>query len=666
MPATTPTARARAASRVKKLLWDAFGVPMDQTADAEQRAVIWQGTQRRVEFVFGNVRDSHSVSSGRFEPDTAGHIKIVIDYPFDEPDHSPNDDKARVEAMVRGGTSAPTVVWLPDFLSVSCTNLLGRLLRTESLLRGDRLEEVASHLSAEDRLRVKQQLQVSAANLTQQLTEAILQAYGLVKGEERNIGSTVTDGEHLLSLLPGHRPVLRRSEGFEKAMLRIAQDLFTGLHPGHLNLDPQGKGDLVTLRDLKTVQALVAAAVEDGSMRTVVESSKLLLARRIVHGLQLGEVHDGPLNVSTEWRRRLDQQAAKAGVDPGADLKVEQLRAWLGELGFTGLDRNASNLIISCYAMVADKTWVYHQSPVAAPELERIGEGYALRSQELPDEQQYTAACAKAAGVFGLRFPPVRNARNTAQLAAEVRAQVGRYEGPVKNLLDSLRADTHAALLGLEAGNARTTSVTEAAELLAKLSRHHDKDSDTALVGELATHAYPVSDQVMGNTIKSAQEVLTALDATQWSMVEMVRDMAERADDIGEQARSLANRLTKAANSEEFVASLPEALAETYNRGLVLLGESQRRAAVAVERVTPPAVPDGPTVPDPAPRNAGDVPLPLDEQELAPRRAKRARSASMLESISRDVLAEASAYASAHPDAVIEIMWRPVVDEEGA
>lgn len=652
---------------VKNLLWDALGVPLDQTADAEQRTIIWQGTQRRVEFVFGNVRDAHSLTSGRFEPDTAGHVKIVIDYPFDEPDHSPNDDKARVEAMVRGGLSAPTVVWLPDFLSVSCTNLLGRLLRTESLLRGNRLEEVASHISAEDRLRVRQQLQVSAANLTQQLTEAILQAYGLVKGEERNIGSTVTDGEHLLSLLPGHRPVLRRSEGFEKAMLRIAEDLYTALYPGHLNLDLQNKGDLVTLRDLKTVQSLVAAAVEDGSMRTVVDSGKLPLAQRVVHGLQLGEVHDGPLNVSTEWRRRFDQQAAKAGIDPGADLKVEQLRAWLEELGFTGLDDYAANLIIACYAMVADKTWVYHQSPVAAvPALDAIGRGYALRSQELPDESQYTAACAKAAGVFGLRLPPVRNARNTAHLAAEIRAQVLRYERTVKNLLDSLHADTHATLLGLEAGNARVVSVTEAAELLAKLSRHHDRDSDTALVRELAGHTYPISDQIMGNTIKSAQDVLAALDGTEWPVVRMVREMAERADDIGEQARSLVGRLSKAANSEEFVASLPEALAGTYSRGMVLLGESQRRAAVAVERVAPGAAPGGPAEPDPAPRTAGEVPLPVDEQDPTPRGAKRARSASMLESITRDVLAEASAYASRHPEAVIEITWRPVSDEEGA
>jgi hypothetical protein len=669
---------------VKRLLWDAFGISGDATT-TDERTFVWQGTRRTIEFVFANVRDPQSIASGQFEPAVEGNIKFVIDYPFDDYGESPNDDVRRVEQLRRDGFKAPALVWLPDFLSTSRTNQLGRLLRIEALLKGDRLTEVAAHLSGEDRMRIKQQLTANAENLASQLSAVLQHAYGIYRGDEANLGATLTDGEHVLSLWPDYRPALRSSLGFEPALLHLADGLYAKRYPKHPNIDPAGKGELVTLRDYKTVQGLIAQAMEDGSGRTVVDSARIPLAKRIVHGLELGEVHDGPLTVSTEWRRRIDQQAAKAGLDPSADLKIEDIRRWIEDLGYTGLDPIARNLIIACYALIADKTWLYRQTPVAeAPQLERLDAGYALRTQVLPGEHEFAAALAKAGILFGTRVAPTCNNRNTALLARDAREKARDAEQHVNALRDSLRAPTRSRALGLIADAPRLAAVDAAADLIAKIVRH---DGDTPLVRQLAALDYPISDHVLAKTISSATEVYTALDRTQWPIVDSVREMAKRDDDLGEQARSLAARLTETANSDEFTRSLTAVLREVATRGVTLLTEAQRRAAVALAQVNKPTSPLPPVVTQIVPPvETGTGPAGLDDISItengrpgvprsgASRSGMRRVSASQpsaLESAFDALLADARAFAAANPDEQIELIWRAaddasVDDETGA
>ncbi|MBR7825771.1 hypothetical protein KDK95_05585 [Actinospica sp. MGRD01-02] len=684
---------------IKNVLWEALGVKEDSAAAPDERTLIWQGTKRTAEFVFANVRDPQAISRGQFEPFTEGNIKFVVDYPFDDHDHGPNDDWQRVRDLSRDGFQAPTVVWLPHFLSTSVTNDLGRLLRIQALLKGDRLDEVAATWSIDDRMRIRTQLRVNESSLTQQLVDALEQAYGIRNAEEANLGAQLNDRAHVYSLLPDHQlKPLRKSEGFQSAMLRLADDMLARMYPQHLNLDPAEKGDLVTLPQLKTVLGMVAAAVEDGSMRTVVESTKIPLAKRVVHGLQLGEVHDGPLIVTTDWRRRIDQQAAKNGVDASSDLKVEQIRRWIEEMGYTGLDRNAANMIIACYALVADKTWLYRQTPVAEPpELDQIKDGYALRTQELPDEQQFAAALAKAGALFGTKVAPVRNARNTTQLARAVRAQARAAQQAVNDLRGSLSAETHARLLGLTVDSARVVAVREAAELLARLARH---ENDTALVRELAAVQYSCTDSVISKTISTAKSVLDALDAqdrAEWKIVESVHDMAQRADDLGEQSRALIERLRLAAASDEFTRPLAEVLHEVGGRGLTLLSEAQRRAAVALPQAggasadaagyapaaeveAPPAgsrptsaeqisltehgVPGDQPIPErPAPKAAT---RPTGRIVVAPSGVGAGSVESAWESAVGQLLEQARDYAAANPGVRIEVSWQPIDDTPDA
>ncbi|URN12051.1 hypothetical protein LUW77_10700 [Streptomyces radiopugnans] len=107
---------------IKDQLWSALGIKDTQSFVCE-REVVWRGTRRTVEFVFGNVRDPH-LPDEEFAPQSRGSIRIVLDYPFDDGDHSPMDDLQRVERL-RAGRSEPTLVWLPHFFSEQTGRQLG-------------------------------------------------------------------------------------------------------------------------------------------------------------------------------------------------------------------------------------------------------------------------------------------------------------------------------------------------------------------------------------------------------------------------------------------------------------------------------------------------------------------------------------------------------------
>lgn len=135
---------------IKDQLWAALGIP-DAQAFVCERTVVWRGTKRTVEFVFGNVRDPH-LPDAEFTPQTEGNIRFVFDYPFDDHGRSPMDDVQRVERMKRAGRTAPTIVWLPHFLSERKARNLGRLLKINYLLERDRLDDHTATRPAEERV----------------------------------------------------------------------------------------------------------------------------------------------------------------------------------------------------------------------------------------------------------------------------------------------------------------------------------------------------------------------------------------------------------------------------------------------------------------------------------------------------------------------------------
>ncbi|WP_027930282.1 hypothetical protein [Amycolatopsis thermoflava] len=647
----------------KRQLWKQLGI-RDTEEFVCEREVVWKGTRRTVEFVFANVRDSHDLPDLQFTPSVPGRIRIILDYPFDQLGHAPSDDSGRVTRLRREGLEAATVVWLPHFLSRQKTNQLGRLLKIQYLLDRNRLDDYAGEMSADNRVKVRHQLQAQADTLESQLTAGLHQVYGISRGDEATIGAQVGDEGHVLSLFPGHTPRLAAGAGFEQNALTLADGLFAALYPKHPNFDPTGNRKPVTLGELRTVLGWITRAMEDGQRRVVVDRAHLALVKRIVHPLELGEVSDGPLNVSAEWRRRIEQAAGQHGAS--GDYTAEDIRSWIEELGYTGLDKPVSNLIIATYSLLADRAWVMHGSPLREPpELDKIGPGHALRAQELPGADEFATARSRAAALFGVNVPDLLFARNVNRLASDVREQVATLEGAVNNLRRSLEA--RADELGVSASAARVAVARDAATLLARLSATREA---TAVVRELAAARYDVSDQVLGNAIATAPQVLDALDRVDWSLVESVRRFVEREDAVGVKARRLLEDIRDAASVDEFTRSLVPVLGGVRRAAVALVEEAARLAATSAP--TAPPTPPTPTrasgqlssTPE-APPVESRVGEPVGRRP-APSRRRIATSVveQELTNILSDLSAEIREYAKGHPGVEIVLDWHIVGEDQ--
>ncbi|MFJ9700578.1 PglY protein [Streptomyces fradiae] len=649
---------------VKDQLWKALGV-RDTGAFVCEQEVVWQGTRRTAEFVFENVRDEVQLSADQFRPGVDGRVRFILDYPFDDGQHYPNDDVQRVERLRSEGLMAATVVWLPSFLSEQKQAQLGRLIKINYLLERDRLDDYASHLASDDRVRVRHQLSAQRDTLTSQLTATLAQLYGIAKLDENSASVEVNDGRHVMSLLPEYgRPQLLGGKSFKDNLQHLADGAFSALYPKHPDFGRTGDTRPIGLGDLRTALTWITRAMDDGGRRVEVDSHHLKAVKRIVEPLELGHVHDGPLVLRNDWRARINQLAHQHR--PGAaEVSVEDIREWIAtDLGWTGLDKNAGNLIIATYALLDDRAWTYHGSALPQPpELERIGAGYALRSQQLPTEDEYTAARERAGRIFGIAVQPHLFARNVNKLYTAVRENTEQYEQPVNAIRTSL--NRHAEALGIDpATSARTAACRDAADLLARLGRHRDA---TALVRELAATAYTSSDADLAATIRSAPDVLKALDDADWKLLDSVRGFAGRDDSVGERAERLLQEVAEAAADSEFVRSLVPVLASIRTKAVDLVGDAARLVRVADPAPASPATPHEVPV-DTQKGTTSEKTGPAESPEPEVRAVTPAESVRLqpgqIENALNDLWDEILAYAAKHPGRAVEVSWRAVPADE--
>lgn len=655
---------------VQEWLWRELKIADNGTLVAD-REIVWHGTRRTAEFVFENVRDPQILPDAQFEPSTTDRIRFVIDYPFDEHEKgTPSADENRVYRLQREKPDAATVVWLPSFISGQRGTQLGRLLKINYLLDRDRLKDFATHLGSDDQVRVRHQLEAQRETLVAQLGQVLHQAYGIAKANESDLGAQVTEGKHVHALYAGHAPQLQGGGAFEYNLLKLADGLLDAIYPKHPNFDRQESRKPVPAAKFKMAYGWIVKAMDDSSRRVVVDSRELGEVARIVHPLELGEVHDGPLNVSTDWRRHIDQQAGKHGAK--GDFGVEDIRMWIAELGWTGLDRLVSNLVIATYALLADRSWVYNGKADKAPALDQIGPGWALRAQERPGQEEYTRAHERAAALFGTSVPTVLFTRNVNALAADVHTKAAAREGAVNGLRRALARYRSALGISGEAPTAREQSVRDAADLLARINQTPEA---TPLARDLAAATYVSTYFELGKVISSAQEVLDALEDTDWELIESVRKYTGRGDGLAERSERLLAEIADAASRNEFDTSLKPVLRGARSQAVALINEAARLSTVApVSPPSPPAVApevnspgSGTGTSDVSPTTDDRPPLPSPPTTATAasprsRRVKAAEGGSVLErALSRalaDVQDEIRDYAAAHPDVEIEINWK--------
>ena len=316
---------------VKALVSESLGVELGQQdiQGAYRHEVIWRGSRRQVDVLFGNVRDRGWLSDDHFRANP-GTWRVVIDHPFDEAGHSSAEDLARLDELVARGVSTRTIVWLPRFLSQERLRDLRRLVILTWLLEGsgDRWASHADHLNEGDRALAKNILESNRNTLRRSLQDAIQQAYGAASVRP---GTLVDDPSHdrtLVSLEGTFNPASPVGATLAAAFRNLVSQALDATYPGHPHFEPDDVE--VKVGQLRTVAAHVARAVADKEMRVELQGDHaavrriagplgcrdrvgdaLPARRRPVHAVEPGD-REGP-RAPRPGRRRLPTPRSACG-----------------------------------------------------------------------------------------------------------------------------------------------------------------------------------------------------------------------------------------------------------------------------------------------------------------------------------------------------------------
>jgi hypothetical protein len=552
--------------RVRELLFAQLGLP-DQDELFVIHELTWRGTRRRVEVVFTNVRELPDDSLA-----SASDWRVIIDYPFDEAGHTPADDLARVQRFEQSHASARTLVWLPAFFTGQTLKELGTYATLDHVLRGERFEEYASHLSAVDRAAARSLLENQRSQLKQRLIHCLDAAYGITETLAGSIDRGPFEGpsDQFLSLDPTFRPQTPVGANLGQALQQLLDQAFAHQFPAHPAFESEMKPAL-----LRKVLEEVRRAAQTPDGRVLVERPLRAQVRHVANPLELGVMHETHLLLSSRWKDHFGRRIAEEQV---GHPTVAQLRRWIDQPRPMGLPREVQNLVILLYADQTNRSFFRHGGPIE-PSLDGLPDDLELREQALPRQETWDVAVARAAALFGVVASPLRNASNLARLTDGVRQQAMDAQGAVEKLLAELRA--RGAPFGLSEDTDRLRSIAAGERLLAEL-----RPEAADVVATLVRFDAPTSDQAVGKALKSASEVHGSLESTLWDLFEAV---AALKDVRAKAAAAIGQRVREALEHDELAMALAPALAAAQRDALKLIKDEPKAPP-------PPPAPSGFTV----------------------------------------------------------------------
>ncbi|MFW6333519.1 MAG: phage resistance protein, partial [Thermodesulfobacteriota bacterium] len=187
---------------IRETLFEQMGIQNKDEFFLEH-AFTWRNTRRTCEILFGNIR---TLSETAFIPN-GENWKLIIDYPFDEPNRGPMDDLSKLQEVQAAHLSGlRTVAWVPSFFSLQSQKNLGLLVVLEHVLTGERFPQYAAHLSQQDQAAARALLENQRSQLRQRVKNDLCAVYGLDAGNPEAVDSAHELTDHFQSLWQGFDP----------------------------------------------------------------------------------------------------------------------------------------------------------------------------------------------------------------------------------------------------------------------------------------------------------------------------------------------------------------------------------------------------------------------------------------------------------------------------
>ncbi len=574
---------------VKRLVFDELDIAAGSGMLPDEHPVLWRGTRRTVDVAFGNIRDETELGSDELQA-TGERWKVVLDYPFDTPGHTPEEDVERLERWRAERPSSRTVCWIPAFFSSSLQELLKRLVIVDHVLEGERLDNYAGHLSTTLRLQARGILDDLRSTLEQRVRTAIRQAYGVERAAEDTIDMSHEVADRLQSLTGELAVQVPIGARLADAFAGLVHQMLDVQFPRHPLFETE-----IKLGDLRKawVEIQRASDVRDGRLEDLSSDVRKVM-RRVANPLGLGVQHDGPYVLDATWKDRLEQRVGVARSEGVTGLTVGALRGYLDEPERLGLTKPVGDLVILTYALQTGRTFRLHGGPVATLDVGCLDNAFELVTADLPEAAAWKRAVERAPAVFGLgAVNPALNPNSVEALAGELALRAAPLRDSAAGLLGALRA--RCTRLGVPAEADRLQTAVAADALVAAVAGSQDT---VGRVAALADATIPTTAQALGTSLTSATALRTALTDDRWSLLDGVLQRAENGDAA---AQPIATGLRAAFERDQFSEPLAPAIATAY--------------AAAVKLVMPPPDPTPPPPPPPPPGTRRET-LSLDSARL--------------------------------------------------
>ena len=541
---------------MRRLLFQALELDSDGTV--VETELPFHGTRRKGRVRYGNVRemdDTTLTCPREFE------WQVIVDYPFDERGHGPDEDLRTVErhrdSRPADAPANPTVVWLPTFFSHSLERELGDLVVLEHILDGDP-RKYLGHLRVEDQSTTRADLASLRAQKEALVKRTLAQAYGLAMANDRALlDPSRTVDEHFIPLL-GDLDIRAVLAGTMKDGFRqVVDTVLSKKYPHHPRFD-----GTVSATRMEKVGALVEKLLDERDRRMNIEKGERNDLRAYADPLGITETGDVAVLLNERPFKEIEQQRQQAGIDTPT---VGNVRGWLDPQRTRGLPAEVQDVLISLYASWSGRTFRRDGKSYTLPRPGHLPDDVELLRPELPTQAEWTEALNRAGDLFGVAIGGRSlGARNLSAFADKVKEKLNEVRDATElpsALEPKIRdwAEPEDAL--------RLTTALASATLLEQLSR----GDGASMVRNLATFTPKTSITAMGRnfTTATASKRLLQEDA-RWIVLRQVKGLLGDAE-RGERAKLLLHDLAALLIADEVNKMLADGLSDLTRRADELL-----------------------------------------------------------------------------------------------
>lgn len=553
---------------IRDMVFEAFAVKDDNQLFLEH-PFFWKGARRTVEVLFQNIREIDDFALFEARGDD---WKVIVDFPFDKDNHSPADDKARIQEFEADGNSARTLCWLPYFFSQNSQRDLGALVTLEYVLKNDeRFHSYSKHLSPVDRAQAKTLLDNQRSQLRQRIKDYLMGAYGAAEAIPNSLDNSVTLDNQVISLEQGFTPSLPVGSDLGKAFENLLTQALNFQYPDHPEFENE-----VRLADLGKVFEQLRRAIHASNGRIDVDSPLRPLMRSIAQPLKLGEMHERHFIFKDDWPIQLTRTLAR-DEQAGEAVTVKRLRAAIDQPRAKGLSEIVQNLLIMVFAEHGQYAFTLHGGDVDVV-LKDIRDDLVLVKQDLAEPQVWKAGVDNAGAVFGVTVNALRTANHQSTLQKDVLAEVNRNFGDCEDLIVEIKK-----ALGKLNQNGQNNRLKNA-EYALELAKELKSKEGAELVATLANMQFVNNEQALAKSISSAASVTQAIQDNNWDLLESVWSGAD-AD-----GKAIKKRVCDALVADELVTSLAPSLRQAQTDATAIINKRLQAAEPTVSEPTSPPV----------------------------------------------------------------------------